>query len=176
MAGSRIALLRGINVGTAKALSMADLRQVFESLGATDVVTLLRSGNVVFSGPALTAAQIEEAVQAATGVQAGVIVLTEAEFRAIARDNPLSAIATDPSKSFITITAEPFVSIEPPDAATLEPERIELGERAIYQWMPAGSQQTRVPKSFWKQFGGILTARNENTIRKLLVLLDERTH
>jgi uncharacterized protein (DUF1697 family) len=171
----RIALLRGINVGTAKAVAMADLVRVFESLGATDVVTLLRSGNVVFSGPALTAEQIEAAVRAATGVQSSVVVVTAPEFRAIAHENPLSAISTDGSKSFITITSEPFGSIELPDAAALAPERLELGgTRAIYQWMPAGSQQTKVPKSFWKQFPGHLTSRNQNTVDKLLATLASR--
>src|SRR5689334_2394659 len=43
-----IALVRGINVGRAKQVSMGQLRAVVESLGYEDVRTLLRSGNVVF--------------------------------------------------------------------------------------------------------------------------------
>ena len=43
-----VALLRGINVGKAKRLAMADLRAVFETLGYTAVRTHLQSGNVVF--------------------------------------------------------------------------------------------------------------------------------
>ena len=46
-----IALLRGINVGTAKRVAMADLRAVVEDLGYQDVATLLNSGNVVFRQP-----------------------------------------------------------------------------------------------------------------------------
>ena len=42
------ALLRGINVGKAKRLAMADLKAIVESLGHRDVRTLLNSGNVVF--------------------------------------------------------------------------------------------------------------------------------
>ena len=45
---SGIALLRGINVGRAKRIAMADLRSVFEELGFTEVRTVLNSGNVVF--------------------------------------------------------------------------------------------------------------------------------
>ncbi|HEX8612355.1 MAG TPA: DUF1697 domain-containing protein [Telluria sp.] len=52
MTGQRcIALLRGINVGRAKRIAMADLRQLIGELGCTDVRTLLNSGNVVFNAP-----------------------------------------------------------------------------------------------------------------------------
>ncbi len=46
-----VALLRGINVGKAKRIAMADLRNVFSSLGYGNVQTLLNSGNVVFDVP-----------------------------------------------------------------------------------------------------------------------------
>jgi uncharacterized protein (DUF1697 family) len=46
-----VALLRGINVGTAKRVPMARRRAIFERLGYTDVATLLNSGNVVFASP-----------------------------------------------------------------------------------------------------------------------------
>ena len=45
---THIALLRGINVGRAKRIAMADLRVVVAELGHTNVRTLLNSGNVVF--------------------------------------------------------------------------------------------------------------------------------
>jgi uncharacterized protein (DUF1697 family) len=44
-----IALLRGINVGGNTLIKMPDLKVCFESLGFTDVVTYIQSGNVVFS-------------------------------------------------------------------------------------------------------------------------------
>jgi uncharacterized protein (DUF1697 family) len=50
-AGRRVALLRGINVGRAKRVAMADLRELVESLGYREVRTLLNSGNVVFTVP-----------------------------------------------------------------------------------------------------------------------------
>ena len=48
MSGCYVALLRGINVGRAKRVAMADLRALFEQLGFGDVRTLLNSGNVGF--------------------------------------------------------------------------------------------------------------------------------
>ncbi len=43
-----VALLRGINVGKAKRVSMENLRALLAGLGFTDVSTLLNSGNAVF--------------------------------------------------------------------------------------------------------------------------------
>jgi len=43
-----IAFLRGINVG-GRTIRMADLKLCFENLGFRDVVTVLQTGNVIFS-------------------------------------------------------------------------------------------------------------------------------
>ena len=43
-----VALLRGVNVGKAKRVPMAELRDLLSSLGYTGVATLLNSGNAVF--------------------------------------------------------------------------------------------------------------------------------
>ena len=43
-----IALLRGVNVGGAKRVPMADWRALLAELGYTRVATLLNSGNAVF--------------------------------------------------------------------------------------------------------------------------------
>jgi hypothetical protein len=51
MAASHVAFLRGINVGTAKRVAMADLRGLMTGLGYSEVRTLLNSGNVVFTAP-----------------------------------------------------------------------------------------------------------------------------
>ena len=82
--GSRhVALIRGINVGRAKRVAMADLRALMESLGYGDARTLLNSGNIVFTagreGPDRIRARIERAMAARLGVSARVTVLTAAE-------------------------------------------------------------------------------------------------
>ena len=43
-----IALLKGINVGKSRRISMADLKQAFEALGLRHVETYIQSGNVIF--------------------------------------------------------------------------------------------------------------------------------
>jgi uncharacterized protein (DUF1697 family) len=171
-----IALLRGINVGRAKAIPMNDLAEVFRALGFLDVSTVLRSGNVVFAsrGPvaADTPARIEAQLLAATGVQSSVIVIESATFSAILDANPLVDVATEGSKSFVTFVTSMPRTLELPDASSLAPELLAVGPAAVYQWMPEGSLQTRVSSSFWKQFDAPVTARNWNTAQKLRALLD----
>lgn len=171
-----VALLRGINVGTAKSVPMPVLAEVFRGLGFTGVKTLLRSGNVVFESegalPVETASAIEAAVLEATAVQSSVLVLERDRFLTIAAANPLLDAGRDGSKLFVTFLGAPVGRVETPDADVLEPELLRIGDRAIYQWFPEGSMQTRVPKSFWKQFDGTLTARNANTVARIASLLE----
>ena len=171
-----IALLRGINVGRAKAVSMAELASVFSELGFTDVTTVLRSGNVVFGSRAVASADasahIEAAVLTATGVRSSVLLLDSAEFLTILDTNPFIAKVTDGSKSFVTFVTSMPASLELPDAIALAPELLAVGPAAVYQWMPDGSLHTRVGRSFWKQFDAPVTARNWNTAEKLRGLLE----
>ncbi|MFL7811161.1 MAG: DUF1697 domain-containing protein, partial [Anaerolineae bacterium] len=83
MADTLIALIRGINVGRANRVAMAELRALVEALGYTHVRTLLNSGNVVLvaacATPSEAADRIEGALGARLGVSARITALTAAE-------------------------------------------------------------------------------------------------
>jgi uncharacterized protein (DUF1697 family) len=93
----RVALLRGINVGTAKRVAMADLRRLFEDLGYGDARTLLNSGNVVFTAVKKRGAddgeRIEKAIADRLGVTTRVTVLLGNEVAEAVKENPLGPIA-----------------------------------------------------------------------------------
>lgn len=73
-----IALWRGINVGKAKRLAMADLKALLTELGATNISTLLNSGNAVFDmRRKITGEQIRTAVREHLGVDARVRLLAK---------------------------------------------------------------------------------------------------
>jgi hypothetical protein len=77
-----IALLRGVNVGRAKRIAMADLRKLVEDLGHTGVRSLLNSGNIVFDAvvsPVDAAQEIEAAMAVHLGVSARVFVFASHE-------------------------------------------------------------------------------------------------
>ena len=107
MSHTQIALLRGINVGKAKRVAMADLRAVVAGLGFGDVKTLLNSGNVVYTAPGTApdeaAALIEAAVLAKTGVSSRVTVITAAELAEAIDDNPLGEATENPSRFLVAV-------------------------------------------------------------------------
>jgi uncharacterized protein (DUF1697 family) len=88
-----VALLRGVNVGTAKRVAMADLRRVAADLGFEHPETLLNSGNLVFGASstlgAEDAAALRAAIAQATGVDADLVLLDADRFRLLAAANPL---------------------------------------------------------------------------------------
>ncbi len=167
-----VALLRGINVGTGKRIAMADLRATFESLGFTTVRTLLQSGNVVFDSDAKPVpSAIETAIASVTGVAPRVLVLSDSDFRAVANANPLREVSVDPSKAVVTFLEAMPASVDRPAAADLEPEILEVGKDALYQWLPDGTLATKIKPAFYKPLG-LYTARNLRTVDKLVAMLD----
>jgi len=89
---SYVALLRGINVGGRNKVAMTDLRQVATSLGHTDVVTYIQSGNLVFTAPQTGTSSLADALEREIarqlGVQPAVVVLSRAELAQVIADNP----------------------------------------------------------------------------------------
>jgi uncharacterized protein (DUF1697 family) len=87
-----LALLRGINVGGKNLVKMADLRMAFERMGFDDVATYIQSGNVLFRAPRQKreelAARIESALSRRFGVDLKVVLLTQANLRAVIADAP----------------------------------------------------------------------------------------
>jgi uncharacterized protein (DUF1697 family) len=169
-----VGLVRGVNVGTAKSVSMADLAAAFEAAGFSDVKTLLRSGNVVFRAKSLPgtaeSVAVERELLARTGVTASVLIVEAGAFARIAQANPLLDVAHDDSKLVVTFLAEPpdLDALAIPAADSIAPEVISVGQDAIYQWCPLGVSNSRIPASFWRAVGPVATARNWRTVQRIL--------
>jgi uncharacterized protein (DUF1697 family) len=173
---SGIALLRGINVGRAKRIAMADLRTLFEELGFTDVRTVLNSGNVVFGGarrdPAEAASAIEEALVQRLGVASRVTVLGADELALVIDGNPLVALASDHARlvAFILSGQEQGRLLVPLATRDWAPGVLAIGERAAYVWCPTGVLDSAAAAAVSKVLGDATTSRNWNTLSKLHAL------
>ena len=179
VSGRQAALLRGVNVGTAKRVAMTDLRALVESLGYTDVRTLLNSGNVVYTAPgvapATAAARIEEELNAHLGVSATVVALAAEELTIAVAENPLAQVADNPSRLLVAVPADPQAStrLQPLLEQDWRPEALALGPRVAYLWCPDGVIASRVSAAVGRALGGALTSRNWATMTKLQSLAAE---
>jgi uncharacterized protein (DUF1697 family) len=176
LAGRQAALLRGVNVGPAKRVAMADLRALVEGLGYADVHTVLNSGNVVYTArgvpPAAAATRIGEALAARLGVHALVVALSAAELTVAVADNPLAAVADNPSRLLVAVPADPraLTRLEPLLEQDWAPEALALGARVAYLWCPAGVIASRVSEAVGRTLGDAVTSRNWTTMTKLQAL------
>ncbi len=173
-----IALLRGINVGTAKRIAMADLRALMETLGFTGVRTLLNSGNAVFDVRAGSAAnhakRLKAAILGQAGVDCEVIVKTAAELAAAIAEHPLRQHAHDDSRLLVMFTqdAADLASLEALQHQDWAPEAFAIGRHAAWLWCAEGVIASRLSKATGKLLGGRGTARNWATVEKLHALVD----
>ena len=163
----QVALLRGVNVGRSTRLAMADLRGLVEELGGADVVTYVNSGNVVFSG-ALTG-DLGRRIHADFGVSTSVLIVDAATFHRIVDGMPYAG--DDHAKlGVVFMDSVPKDVVEP---AGLAPERLTLGQHAVYLDLPNGFGGSKLtPAWFRKHLPPDATARNWRTVLALQQLLE----
>ena len=172
---THVALLRGINVGKAKRIGMADLRAVVEGLGHTDVTTVLVSGNVVFTSgsrsTATLAEGIEQAVADELGVHARVLVRTAAAVRAVVDGNPLAdRSASAPNRLQVTFFegTPDRTALRPLLEADWGPEALAVAGDVVYAWQPDGMTGSKLGEALARVPGPVTTTRNLATLTKIL--------
>ncbi len=172
-----IALLRGINVGKAKRVPMADLRALMEGLGYAGVRTLLNSGNAVFDAKAGSAAshakQLKAAIREHTGVDCEVIVKTAADLAAAIAEHPLRKHAQDDARMQVMFVqdASTLAELKPLEATDWAPEAFAVGQQAAWLWCASGIIESRVAKAVGKVLKERGTARNWATVEKLQAIV-----
>jgi len=169
---THIALLRGINVGTAKRVAMAELRELFEGLGYKDVKTLLNSGNVVFSAAKPSETKIEAAFADRFGFSSRITLVSATELAEIVEENPIAEIP-DPSRFMVAFlkNAAQREHLLPLEKTVWHPEGFALGKRVAYMWCPEGVLASRVSGAVGKILKYSVTARNWATVLKLRALI-----
>jgi uncharacterized protein (DUF1697 family) len=179
-ASRQIALLRGVNVGGHNRVPMAHLRELLLDLGYEDVRTHLQSGNAVFTAgatpPEVAAQEIEGQLARSLGLGVRVLVRTAADLARVVSANPLPAAVAEPSRFLVTFLSAPpdpdlLGALDPAD---FEPELFGFGERELYVWCPEGVRTLKLSYAFLeRRFGVVATARNWNTVTRLLALARE---
>jgi len=169
-----IALLRGINVGRAKRIAMADLRALAEGLGHGRVATLLNSGNLVFdSARRDTVAlrqELQRAIAAQLGVDCAVVLITAAALDAALAANPWPDAVSEPARFLLAFAEQELAVALPLAAQDWAPDRLAVQGACAYLCCSSGILESPMAKAFARVAGTLSTSRNWATLLKLQAL------
>jgi uncharacterized protein (DUF1697 family) len=169
-----VALLRAINLGATRRVSMPRLREVLTERGYDEVRTHLGSGNVLLDSDlpeTQLAAELAAVIQEEFALDVPVVLRTADEMAEVVAADPLGHLAADPSRYSVTF----FPEAPDPDRVAAAP-KAEGGEyvlrgRELYLWLPDGFQNSGVGGVKWDRVLGVAgTNRNWNTVTKLVEL------
>ncbi len=161
-------LLRGVNVGRAHRLPMADFRAVLAAVGCTDVSTYLQSGN------ALVTAEpdgLAERVEAALPLPARAVVLRAAELTAAVQRCPwpeqADAAPTSVHVAYLDRPAEPDWIVRV--GTRHGDDELAAGPRVLYLRFAGPSHSSPLQRVLGR-LDRVVTARNWTTARRLAEL------
>ena len=172
-------LLRAVNVGK-RQVPMARLRALLEELGVTDVVTLMASGNVVFSTDRTDVAELEAelsaAIEAEFGFPVPVLLRSAADLDRVIADNPFpEALDIEPKFLHVAFASDavPADAYRDIDRSVFEPDDLAVGTHEVYVWYADGAGRSKLSVDVPETKDIVFTARNWNTVLKLRDLLSE---
>ncbi len=167
----RIVFIRAINVGGAQ-LPMAELRAIATGLGATDVSTLIASGNLICTPPGDAGAfdrALEAAIQERFGYFREVISRSPEDLRAALAAHPFEVI--EPKYSYISflLRAPAPEAIAAARAFETFDDRWEVVGCEMHIRYAGGAGRPQMKDAAIVRALGVPgTARNLNTVRKLV--------
>jgi uncharacterized protein (DUF1697 family) len=167
-----IALLRGINVGGNKKVSMADLRAMCLGLGYDKVETYIQSGNVVFDSAASEAevvADMEAGLLSTFGLTLSVVLRSAQELVNVVGHNPFPSEG-DGTKLHVTYFAKPLAlaTVAKLDSTISPAEAFVIEGRDMYLHLPGGMGTSKLAVHLGRKLGNLGTTRNWNTVLKLV--------
>jgi len=175
-----VALLRGINVGGKNPIPMTALKACFEESGFVDVRTYIQSGNVVFTAPASSQAeltrQVERMLTSAFDYEASVVLRSPTQMRSIVERAP-DGFGAEPTRYRYDV-----IFLKPPLTARTVVESVPTKDGVDRIWAGTGvvyfsrltsrAAQSRLTRVISMPIYQSMTIRNWNTTTKLLQLLE----
>jgi uncharacterized protein (DUF1697 family) len=175
---SWIVLLRGVNVGGKNIVPMKQLADMLLGLSCQNVQTYIQSGNVLLqhheSNSQTLSKQIAEQMEQSFGFKPQILLLTLAQFKSAAANNPFPVAESEPKTLHIFFLAEPttVLTLEPLTVIKKESESFLLVGQVLYLHAPEGIGRSKLAAKVERILAVPTTARNWNTVGKLLSLAE----
>jgi uncharacterized protein (DUF1697 family) len=170
------ALLQGVNLAGKRRVSMPELQAHLTELGYEDLTTYLASGNIALAGssaPATLERELTRAIGEWSGIEIPVLVRTHEELARVVELDPLGGVADNPSRYLVGFLSKPpsEPAVEALESLAAGSERVVLHGRELYTWHPDGAGRSKLAAALnSRKLGVTVTARNWNTVAKLLEL------
>lgn len=172
-----VALLRGINVGGHNKVSMAELRELLSKVGLNKVQTYIQSGNVIFESfenESYLENKIKDSIKECFGYDISILVKSKEQLNEIFNSCPFENDIKEKSY-FIVLNKIPKPHlIKEAEKISFEEEELIIKNDCLYFYSALGYGQTKFNmNTFERKLQVKGTARNYNTMLKLLSLCDE---
>ncbi|PEC22089.1 DUF1697 domain-containing protein [Bacillus cereus] len=172
-----IALLRGINVGGHKIIKMVELKQMFESIGLTQVKTYIQSGNIVFESEediSFIKGSIQSEIKNVFDFDVPVMLRTNEKFINIIKKCPYDANSLLEGESIhVAFLANVLSEKEKNQLLMLknETEDCYIDENVVYLFFKNSIRNSKLMNQFQKLHTPA-TVRNWRTVNKVKVIAE----
>ena len=173
-----IALFRGINVGGKNSLSMKELVDILEDIGARNIRTYIQSGNAVFQNAEKSfsqlSAQISAEIKERHGFEPCVLILGLDALEKAMAENPFPEAEADPSSLHLgfLVSTPRNPDLKKLESLKKESERFHLSDNVFYLHAPEGVGRSKLAASVEKLLGVPMTDRNWKTVCKIREMAD----
>ncbi|MEJ2638111.1 MAG: DUF1697 domain-containing protein [Desulfosarcinaceae bacterium] len=172
-----IALFRGINVGGKHILPMKDLARIMEEMGCRKVRTYIQSGNVVFrpgeQDRNTLAQRISRKISKIHGFAPKVLLLSADELKTAMTNTPFPTESGKTVHLFFLETPSPAPDMERIATLKAKSEDFSLHQNVFYLHAPNGIGRSKLAAKVEQCLDVPVTARNWNTVKKLLEMVRE---
>ncbi len=171
---TKIAILRGINVGGKRKILMNDLKLLCKKMGLKDVHTYIQSGNLIFKSekhPTELEKELEKTIAENYGFQIPIIILKATDLQNAVAKNPFLSEVNDTKQLHLTLLKEKpkQESIDKILSYNFEPDQFKIDHKNVFLWCKGKYHQSKLSTNFFeKNLNVQATTRNWNTILKLL--------
>jgi len=173
-----IVLIRGINVGGKNKLPMKVLTELLSStaLAIQNIQTYLQTGNVIFQ-TASTEPLIKESILASIieegfGFKPEVMILNEMDVKQAVLANPYQKKAANTCHFYFCKTV-PSMDTKRIEKLKSASEHYHLHNKVFYLYAPDGVGKSKLAKNVELCLDVKATARNLNTVNKILMMLGD---
>jgi uncharacterized protein (DUF1697 family) len=165
------AFLRAVNLGRNRRVSSAQLKSLFEEIGADEVATFRTSGNVVFEASRDMARTLERHLEKALGHEMVIFLRTASEVKEIAGRDPFPPEDVEASKGKLQVSLlekKPTAAMQKKAlAVATDQDLLAFGKRELY-WLPSGgTMESELDRKTLDKLLGPTTMRTKGTVEQL---------